>query len=98
MRLLIDKDQRVRMRDGVELVTDVYRPDTREQVPALLQRMPYNKESHELVNYSLDVLRAARSGYAVVVQSTRGRYASEGRFEPFVDEGDDGSDALALVA
>lgn len=98
MRLVIEKDQKVRMRDGVALATDVYRPDIRDRVPALVQRMPYNKESYELVNYSLDVLRAARAGYAVVVQTTRGRYASEGRFEPFVDEGEDGADAIEWVA
>ncbi len=98
MRLVAEKDQQVRMRDGSALATDVYRPDIRDRVPALVQRIPYNKESHELVNYSLDVLRAARAGYAVVVQSTRGRYASEGVLEPFRDESEDGADTIGWVA
>ena len=33
----------VAMRDGVTLYADIYRPDTAEPAPVLLQRTPYNK-------------------------------------------------------
>ena len=38
-----------------------------------------------------DTLRAVQAGYAVVVQDTRGRYASAGEFTPFVHEAADGA-------
>ena len=86
----------VTMRDGVTLYADVYRPDVAEPFPALLQRTPYDKSQGR--TGSLDVIRAASHGYAVVVQDTRGRYTSEGEFYPFLDEPDDGYDTVAWCA
>jgi uncharacterized protein len=43
-------------------------------------------------------LRAAQAGYTVVAQDVRGRYASEGAFNPHVQETDDGLDAFAWAA
>ncbi len=43
-------------------------------------------------------LRAAGSGYAVVVQDVRGRFESEGRFDAFVNERQDGYDTLEWLA
>ena len=84
------------MRDGVTLYADVYRPDTDAPVPVLLQRTPYDKSQGR--TGSLDVMRAASHGYAVVVQDTRGRYASEGEFYPFLDESNDGYDTVQWCA
>ena len=86
----------VRMRDGVTLYADVYRPDTADPVPVLLQRTPYDKDQGR--TGSLDVMRAASHGYAVVIQDTRGRYTSEGEFYPFLDEPDDGYDTVQWCA
>ncbi|CAI7999494.1 Cocaine esterase [Geodia barretti] len=86
----------VRMRDGVTLYADVYRPDVADPLPVLLQRTPYDK--FQGVGGGLDVLRAASHGYAVVIQDTRGRYASEGEFYPFLDEPNDGYDTVAWAA
>ena len=97
MTILIDKHLDVRMRDGVRLSTDVYRPDS-APIPALLMRLPYNKELPALTNFAFDVLRGAQAGYAVVIQDTRGRYASSGRFNPYFDEATDGADTVAWVA
>ncbi|MFN7555402.1 CocE/NonD family hydrolase, partial [Microcystis sp.] len=30
-------------RDGISLVADIYRPDSRESLPILLMRQPYGK-------------------------------------------------------
>lgn len=98
MRILIDKGVSVSMRDGVELATDVYRPDVNHQVPVLVQRLPYNKEVGPLVNFAVDVQRVAQAGYAVVVQDTRGRFASGGSFSPFFHEAEDGADTVAWAA
>lgn len=96
--LVIDKNVMVPMRDGVHLATDVYRPHRQGQFPTLVERMPYNKEIGLIVNVTLDVLRAAQAGFAVVVQDTRGRYGSEGTFSPFADEAFDGADTIAWAA
>ena len=80
------------MRDGVTLYADVYRPDGDGPWPVLLQRTPYDKSQGR--TGALEVMRAASHGYAVVIQDTRGRYASEGEFYPFLDEPNDGYDTV----
>jgi len=81
-----------RMRDGVTLYADVYRPDGDGPWPVLLQRTPYDKSQGR--TGALEVMRAASHGYAVVIQDTRGRYESEGEFYPFLDEPNDGYDTV----
>jgi uncharacterized protein len=98
MRIVVDKNLMVPMRDGVPLATDVYRPDGPGPFPTLVQRLPYNKEVGPLVNFSFDVLRGVQAGYAVAVQDTRGRWASGGEFNPFFDEARDGADTIAWAA
>ena len=98
MNIVIEKGVPVRMRDGVTLATDVYRPDTGERCPTLVTRLPYNKEVNQLLNFGFDVLRGVQAGYVVVSQDTRGRYASAGEFNPFFDEARDGADTIAWAA
>lgn len=98
MRVSIDADERIPMRDGVRLAADVYRPETRDRLPVLIQRTPYHKQSLLHTNAVVDIARVARSGYAVVVQDTRGRYASEGVFTPFRNEAQDGVDTVEWAA
>ena len=81
--LIIDRDVAVPMRDGTVLRADVYRPATAGRYPVILQRTPYNKALLAGVILMLDVVRTASEGYAVVIQDTRGRYASEGGFYAF---------------
>ncbi|WP_062650024.1 CocE/NonD family hydrolase [Streptomyces maremycinicus] len=97
MRVVIDRDVRVPMRDGVVLRADLYRPDTPRALPALLQRTPYDK-STSAGGRSLDWSRLVAAGYALVVQDVRGRHASEGTFRPFADEGRDGRDTVDWLA
>ncbi len=61
------------MRDGTILYADVYRPDGPGPFPVLLQRTPYDK-SIPMSMAHLDPLKAARQGYAVIIQDTRGRF------------------------
>ena len=90
----VETDVPIPMRDGVRLYADVFRPDTPERVPVLLQRTPYNKALPLSRNMGLEAMRAASHGYAVVIQDTRGRGASDGVFYPFLNEIDDGYDTL----
>ena len=93
-----ETDVAVAMRDGVTLYADIYRPDTTDPVPVLLQRTPYNKALGSSRMGNLDPIRAASHGYAVVIQDTRGRFASEGEFYPFLNEADDGYDTVEWCA
>ena len=96
--IVVEKNVMVRMRDGVLLATDVYRPEGPGPLPAIVQRTPYDKEGAALRNYAFEVMRAVQAGYVCVVQDTRGRYLSEGEFNPFFDDGSDGFDTIAWVA
>ena len=95
--LKIETNVAVAMRDGVNLYADLYRPDGEGPYPTILQRTPYDK-TNSLSNTMLDPLRAAKSGFAVVIQDTRGRYTSEGEFYAFRDDIDDGYDTVEWAA
>ncbi len=98
MTLVIEKNIRVAMRDGVHLATDVYRPAGEARHPVVMLRLPYNKEQPALLFLAGDILRIAQAGYAVVVQDCRGTWQSEGSFAPFHQEARDGADAIAWAA
>ena len=91
--LLVDRDIKIPMRDGVKLYADIYRPQTSNRLPVLLERTPYGKGFSE----TSFALFAASQGYAVVIQDTRGRWASEGDSYPFVSEKNDGYDTLEWI-
>lgn len=93
----VESDVNVPMRDGCQLKADVYHPATSEPAPALLMRLPYAKELAETNVYAHPAWFAAR-GYLVVVQDVRGRGASEGNFDPFLHEAEDGYDTIEWVA
>jgi hypothetical protein len=95
-RVQVDHDVAVRMRDGVELRADVYRPARNGQFPTLVFRTPYGK--HYAARSDGVHLKAVERGYAVVMQDVRGRYASDGIFEPYRHEGADGYDTIEWAA
>ena len=84
------------MSDGVELATDVFRPDTTERLPVLLQRSPYDRTYQPIGGF--DSGAVVESGYVLVSQDCRGRFGSDGSFTPFVDEARDGADTIAWAA
>jgi putative CocE/NonD family hydrolase len=97
--VLIQPDVRVLMRDGVQLLTDIYLPakdlgSIGEKMPALLRRTPYNKGRAN----NEEAMRLARHGYVVAVQDVRGRFASDGVFDAFAQEAEDGYDAIEWLA
>src|ERR1051325_3608650 len=92
-RVTIQQDVRVKMRDGVMLAADVYRPVRDEKFPVLLQRTPFNRAGEIPMANEL-----ASHGYIVVIQDTRGRYASGGEFYPFRNESADGYDTVEWAA
>jgi hypothetical protein len=90
--VVYERNVAVKMRDGVTLRADIYRPQAEGKFPVLLQRTPYNKDRSELG------LRGAARGYVVIVQDVRGRYASEGEWYTFVNEPNDGYDTVEWAA
>ena len=92
-------DQMIAMRDGVRLATDVYLPAGDGPFPTVLTRMPYGKT--EPYCY-MPVIAAfwVRKGYAAVVQDVRGKWASEGQFEPNLNRNEiaDGYDTIDWIA
>jgi uncharacterized protein len=79
------------MRDGVELLTDIYAP-VAKSLGTLLIRTPYGR--------TIALLTAryyASHGYHVVNQSCRGTFGSGGDFQPFRPDIDDGADTVAWL-
>ena len=94
-----ERNIRVRMRDGVELSTDVVRPDADGQFPVLIMRTPYGKDwSAGISGGPYEHEYYAQRGYVVVQQDSRGRFDSAGVFEPFVNEGHDGAASIEWAA
>jgi len=83
----------VKMRDGVTLRADIYRPNADGKFPVLLQRTPYNKDGGTAFGF-----KAAARGYVVIFQDVRGRYASEGEWYTFKSEPNDGYDTVEWAA
>ncbi|WP_433966559.1 CocE/NonD family hydrolase [Tunturiibacter gelidiferens] len=95
--LKIDFNQRVKMRDGVELDADVYRPDAPGQFPVIIARTPYNKSTQVGNHLAMGGYFAAR-GYVYVAQDVRGRGDSDGLFIPYRNDGPDGYDSIEWCA
>ena len=94
--LVIMKNVEVPMRDGVVLRADVWLPREKGRFPTLVYRTPYGKENAPREWSTFEKLPP--QGYAVVIQDVRGRYASNGEFAPYQNEGKDGYDTIEWAA
>lgn len=83
----------VAMRDGARLRTHLALPRGTGPFPSILVRSPYPFPDPPTAGYEF----YAQRGYAVVAQYVRGRYGSEGRWLPYLDEGHDGYDAIEWI-
>lgn len=90
--IVITRDLRVPMPDGVNLLADHYMPRTGPKRPTILVRSPYGRRG-PLGAFA--VLPYVVQGYQVVIQSCRGTAGSGGTFAFARHEHDDG---LATVA
>src|SRR5262245_17538195 len=86
----------IKMRDGVTLRANVMLPSGQGRFPVLVYRTPYGKDRapDEWTTFQ----KAVDRGYAVVIQDVRGRYQSEGEFDPYKNEGRDGYDTIEWAA
>jgi len=95
-KVKVTKNVVVPMRDGTRLYADIYKPDDDGSFPVVLTRLPYGKDEP----YCAMVTHGkywAKKGYVFVAQDVRGKYASEGTFEPFINEANDGYDTLSWI-
>ena len=89
----VEKNVPAPMRDGVTLATDIYRPAADGKFPVVLLRTPYAKDMSEL-----KARFYARRGYVFAVQDCRGRFASQGVWNPFFNEPTDGYDTIEWLS
>lgn len=93
---LAENNVAVPMRDGVILRANVWRPRDDAKHAVLVYRTPYGKRE-DTVGDTIFAKAVAR-GYVVVMQDVRGRYASDGEFNPYFQEGKDGYDTIEWAA
>jgi putative CocE/NonD family hydrolase len=102
--LVIAKEVRAPMRDGVLLATDIYRPARDGEplpgpFPTILCRTPYNKGDRRYVEIAEFF---TPRGFVTVLQDLRGRYGSEGTGQYFhtanPHDGQDGYDTIEWIA
>jgi putative CocE/NonD family hydrolase len=88
----------VKMRDGVTLYMDVYRPDNEKPYPAIVNRTPYLKDGFAPLNGYVHAHLLAARGYNVVIQDVRGTGHSEGVCDPAGHQDEDGYDTVEAIA
>ena len=88
-------DVKIPMQDGVLLSADIYRPARPGPHPTLLVRTIYDKQDVRYMKWTHPFLQR---GYAVVMQDCRGRHDSDGAWEPYIHESQDGYDTQEWIA
>ena len=91
--ITVIRNVEAKMRDGVTLRADVYRPKAEGRYPVLLVRTPYDKQWISEFGH-----RGAARGYVVIAQDVRGRFESEGEWYTFRYESQDGYDTVEWAA
>lgn len=92
--VVVERDLRVAMPDGVVLLADRYYPRLASELPTILVRCPYGRRGY----FGLIFGRLyAERGFQVVIQGTRGAFDSGGQLDPFGTEHEDGLATLAWI-
>ncbi len=81
------------MRDGIQLAANLFKPKQGGPFPVILIRTPYGKMDAKFG----EARRYCAAGYALVAQDCRGRGASQGVWDPFRHDGEDGYDTQEWV-
>lgn len=76
--VVAELNQKAPMRDGINLMIDIFRPKADGQHPAVLMQTPYNKSGG-----AARARNFASRGYVVVNVDSRGRFESGGDWDPF---------------
>jgi predicted acyl esterase len=100
--IIYERDVAMKMRDGVTIYTDIYRPEGASNIPAIIGWSPYGKRAGYLGNpvpgvpagttspgakfEGPDPAYWCRYGYAVVNPDIRGSFKSEGNLASFCSQ------------
>jgi len=88
-------DVKIPMRDGVKLSANIYFPKSGEgPFPVLMNRTPYVKDGAGRALLRSNAKIFTDAGYAIVHMDVRGRGDSEGKFNPYFQEIEDGYDSF----
>jgi predicted acyl esterase len=112
LKLIVEKDVQIPMRDGALLYADVFRPETSEKVPVIFNTSVYQKdklwvppadldeEANPYMNWeTVNPLWWCPRSYACVRVDSRGAGRSPGKSEPSsYQEGLDTYDAIEWIA
>jgi len=90
--VIVERDLKIPMPDGVALLADRYAPRGSDRPPTILVRCPYGRRGFFGFLYGRIF---AERGFQALVQSTRGTFGSGGVFDPYGHEHEDG---LATIA
>jgi len=97
MKNLFEENVAVRVRDGTILRANIFRPDTPEKLPALVERTPYGKAGSQSGAECF-----AEAGYIYISQDSRGQHVSDGKWIPFTEpntgDAEDGYDTVEWTA
>ena len=85
------------MRDGVCLYTEIYKPSNKGCYPVVFHRSPYPSFLPSRDNKG-SVKRYIDAGYIFIFQLTRGQGQSEGHYEYYKDDINDGYDSIEWIA
>ena len=86
---------RIPMRDGITLSADIYFTSGQSgPFPVILGRTPYDNTTGESMESAVFY---PQHGYVFVAQDVRGRYDSDGDFDPVFDESNDGYDTIEWI-
>lgn len=101
--VFIENHVPIKMRDGVTLYADIYRPVGDGRYPVIVGRTPYDVERlstpmYEYPDAYVVPLLFARRGFVFVLQDVRGRYESEGQWQPFRNDIRGGYDTIEWAA
>ncbi|HEX6869183.1 MAG TPA: CocE/NonD family hydrolase, partial [Candidatus Limnocylindrales bacterium] len=98
--IVLERDVRIRARDGVELSANIWRPVSDEPMPAILEMIPYGKDNWRLASDMARGAYFAARGYALCRLDVRGTGSSFGVAldEYTADETRDGYDAVEWLA
>jgi predicted acyl esterase len=83
-------------RDGVKLAANVFLPEGKGPWPVILTRTPYLKDGRMFSQAA--AAHFTKAGYAFVVQDVRGKGHSQGFYEAFVPDIEDGYDTVEDIA
>ncbi|MDG6925418.1 MAG: CocE/NonD family hydrolase [Nitrososphaerota archaeon] len=86
MPVKVELGTKQRMRDGVKLSADIFRPDVKGKFPVILTRTPYRTVEGFQDAQNEEARFFAQHGYAYVIQDCRGKNDSEGVYRPFLDD------------